>query len=94
MTVHNSKGQAAPFDYSVVGKDGTGDCFFWTTEPPTAEGWYWCYFPNASDPFSCLPILFDSNNEPWVDSDDRWQLQFVSHWLGPLPVPAPPTEGE
>jgi hypothetical protein len=62
----------------------------WTTNPPTEDGWYWCYFAGAHEPLHCLPILLDQNREPWVDSEDNWQLQRITHWLGPLPIPDPP----
>lgn len=75
-------------------KEGERNDKQWTTEPPKQEGQYWCYFPKAHEPLFCLPILLDANGNPWVDSDDRWQLQKVTHWLGPLPAPEPPSEGE
>jgi hypothetical protein len=62
----------------------------WTTDPPTVGGWYWLYFKSAGTPLHCLFVQLDQWGDPWVDSDDIWAFENVTHWLGPIPTPEPP----
>ena len=81
-----------PSDYDFMGLQ-------WTTEPPTREGWYWAI--NKDDREIWLYRVFRADHggndkplEAWVDQYESMRLSDFSHWLGPLPVPAPPSEGE
>ena len=60
----------------------------WTTDPPTEPGWYWIHFPSGA--VECAKIdVINSNGIP-IEFADRWALERVTHWLGPLPTPEPP----
>lgn len=71
----------------------------WTTDKPTRPGWYWVYVPRLKTVFcmeteiipACDWIQFVYH----VDGYD-WESDFeptdVSHWVGPLELPKPPTE--
>jgi hypothetical protein len=60
----------------------------WTTTPPTQAGWYWVVADG-----SLIPIVLHVRI---LESGDRYNgdynLDHVTHWLGPLPVPEPPEE--
>jgi hypothetical protein len=72
----------------------------WTTTPPTQEGWYWAM--SVDDDDSPQVVIVDKNLGTEKDKhplivgavyvQDEWQLSLFTHWLGPLPVPAPPKE--
>lgn len=73
----------------------------WTTTPPTEPGWYW-----ATERHVALPkIVFarhvgtldGGKGKPIFSIDEDGDIHSVfeyTHWLGPLPVPEPPKEGE
>ena len=65
----------------------------WTVTLPTEPGWYWA----TETPGAEVGILFVTKDayDDLVAYDWRcisYRLSDLSHWLGPLPVPAPPTE--
>jgi hypothetical protein len=84
-----------PFDYSVIGVRDRDKFMYWTTTPPTVEGWYWA-----------LDVLFQHIEPVYVEwsipdrkfivnqmrNGKEMELSDFSHWLGPLPVPEPPNE--
>ena len=72
----------------------------WTTEPPEQGGWFWASIRYASGRYQRI-IFIDKNQTYYapVDWDDERrehisQLGEDVYWLGPLPVPEPPTESE
>jgi hypothetical protein len=67
----------------------------WTKEPPTQEGWYWVRGPR--DGF----MIVQYYNKKRVikaliagagGNIHYGELKLITHWLGPLPVPEPPTK--
>lgn len=79
--------------------DENSTVFQWTTEPPTQEGWYWFRASGfmQSGMFTELSYVSVMNGvvsfKPLIDGyewDHEYEVEDVTHWLGPLPVPAPP----
>lgn len=64
----------------------------WTAEPPTQEGWYWASPGIHRVDCEIVWVIRQSNGE-LVISGDEWNepLDVIKHWLGPLPVPEPPS---
>jgi hypothetical protein len=67
----------------------------WETTPPTQEGWYWVRGPR--DGF----MIVQYYNKKRVikaliagagGNIHYGELKLITHWLGPLPVPEPPTK--
>jgi hypothetical protein len=66
----------------------------WTTKTPTQEGWYWVYVYNRIELVKFIEHLGIDWN---VYADDGvlaipFVVTDISHWLGPLPMPEPPTK--
>ena len=62
--------------------------FGWTTEPPTVEGWYWARHEVTKE--IVMTQVCQITSDYWTtENGPIWQF---THWLGPLPVPEPPTE--
>lgn len=64
----------------------------WTTEPPTQEGLYFACSENGVE-----ITHYRGRNETDVgimDIEWRYPLSAFTHWIGPLPVPEPPSEDE
>lgn len=83
----------------IKGFDGLGEVILqWQTASPTREGWYWAktkrgiYCARLAQDIG-LPekLYFESVNMYWEEGMEWFD---ITHWLGPLPEPAPPTEGE
>ena len=70
------------FDYSIIDVHGQGDCFYWTTDPPTKEGWYWCFHPSFPP-----TIMHSAYSVIGYDGPGFYQH---THWIGPLPFPVRP----
>ncbi len=72
--------------------------FKWTTEPPTAEGWYWArrVFTEGNEKQKEIQLYY-FNGSIWLFSPDDYEYtpnsENFTHWLGPLPIPEPP-QGE
>lgn len=67
----------------------------WRTKPPTEPGTYWV--KNDAAVFSVC--IADSYTGLSVFLTHYWLHEFIeeykpTHWLGPLPIPEPPTKGE
>jgi hypothetical protein len=86
------------FDYSVMTKDKTSNCYFWTDEQPTEEGLYRyaIQYPNGGV-FSCWWEVVDGGgylgiqNENYVEPlNECIDPEGKSKWLGPLPAPKSP----
>lgn len=64
----------------------------WTMVPPTVNGWYWCVSGVGDIEMGCLYIeSVDGEVFFWV-GNDNCKLSDFTHWLGPLPKPAPPPD--
>lgn len=67
----------------------------WKTEPPTVEGWYWAADGDGKSP-RIAEVFYSSGHRLYADFTDENipapldQFPEITHWLGPLPVPAPP----
>ena len=60
----------------------------WTTETPTVEGWYWARHEVTKE--IVMTQVCQITSDYWTtENGPIWQF---THWLGPLPVPEPPTE--
>jgi hypothetical protein len=92
--------------HSIQRKIGDGDghivvdghkVITWTTEPPTVEGDYFVWAKDDAyfriptivkvvdvEPNTITPVL-----TLWFGGHE-YNLDRVTHWLGPLPVPEPP----
>lgn len=70
----------------------------WTTEPPTQEGWYWVRWTARHRDVIIVQVLQSAEGEglvAWVGGADKpFALSYFHPWLGPLPEPEPPSEGE
>jgi hypothetical protein len=66
----------------------------WTTEPPTQEGWYWALVDRKNPTPSIVHVVSAfSHGKLFIEiGREEEPLDWYSHWLGPLPVPEPPTE--
>lgn len=74
----------------------------WTTEPPTEGGTYWAWVHVENRSGKSYPQVIDiyihegEIHIDWPVSGYEWDPNFevkdITHWLGPLPVPEPPTE--
>lgn len=70
--------------------------FQWKTAPPTVDGWYWVSADWRDDAFQVFvdTTHLQSKIIVWVAGSDVWsEIEEFTHWLGPLPVPAPPKDG-
>jgi hypothetical protein len=71
----------------------------WTTTPPTVEGWYWAKIKPSKDTLDFTPDRYCVYVRHDVDAWEAWcipfeynlSLNYFTHWLGPLPLPEPPT---
>ena len=80
----------ADYHYEIAtGYDGGGDTheiLYWTTEPPTVDGWYWV--PNGEAEREIvrveLPDVFRNG------TDVAHNVSEFTHWMGPLPEPEKP----
>lgn len=67
----------------------------WTTTPPTEEGWYWAVHALEGE---IVAVKFVGGGlVTWggwnIDQTaTSASVSDFTHWLGPLPVPEPPTE--
>ena len=92
------------YGFPVVEIDGAKMLYGnWTTEPPTQEGLYWITFKVGGEWIEPTDIRFVLSDGKIKElADDKITVDFpsaffaFSDWrlLGPLPVPAPPSEGE
>lgn len=65
----------------------------WTTESPTKPGWYWAMYLDTEPWIVRVAKDKDGILKWWEDGVSRsWDLDTVSYWMGPLPVPEPPKE--
>jgi hypothetical protein len=74
----------------------------WTTEPPTQVGYYWVYNKDIGRTWAFMVEVHAvgaentklANELVARDSFGRRDrpLSEFTHWLGPLPMPEPPTE--
>lgn len=68
----------------------------WTTEPPTEPGWYWARHANQKRLPGAIVVEIGAGLDgglyayPAGEGHHGWDMQMFTHWLGPLPVPAPP----
>jgi hypothetical protein len=64
----------------------------WTTTPPTEEGWYWVR--NVKGKIWCEEVFKKDGVMCWWSEDENTFnsiiLDYITHWLGPLPIPEPP----
>lgn len=70
--------------YKVQGMDAyeADKLFFeWTTEPPTEAGWYW---------IRAKVIGHEVVGVAQYPYTSNVNIDKITHWLGPLPIPAPP----
>jgi hypothetical protein len=74
-------------EYKSVGERSVLE---WTTEPPKAEGYFWARQEVSGEIFIVNVIKLASD----YLTTDAGPLHNFTHWLGPLPVPQPPSEGE
>jgi len=62
----------------------------WTTTPPTDPGWYWA--KNKYERVSIVRLDFIHGPVVWSVGEDGYNLpEQFTHWIGPLPIPEPPT---
>lgn len=69
----------------------------WTTELPTQPGWYWVWLHADNDRTAFVVELESVDGvlswDAYYDMPPWTNLSAIgSHWIGPLPVPAPPKE--
>jgi hypothetical protein len=68
----------------------------WTTTPPTEPGWYWAaiWRPDVDDIREVVRVVSPNGRLLVVmaGTDEVFQLGEFTHWLGPLPIPAPPVD--
>jgi hypothetical protein len=69
----------------------------WTTTPPTEEGWYWVdtsQWANRGVPEVVEVRLIEDKGLRAFETGDDVGIAVSAYelWLGPLPVPEPPTE--
>jgi hypothetical protein len=73
----------------------------WTTETPTVEGWYWFRVKSGTSESSITELSYIEIRggracfAPLVNGyefDDDYEMSDITHWLGPIPAPEPPTE--
>jgi hypothetical protein len=75
----NWKEKIDKWDVSLEFADGL-TALNWTTEPPTAEGWYWVYKKGGAPTIKeyrgvVVDVYFPD-----------------TYWLGPIPIPDPPKD--
>lgn len=63
----------------------------WTTETPTQEGWYWVVNGNKEMEIVKVYKTCEGLYVWTVTSEKDFELKDFSMWLGPLPIPEPPT---
>ena len=79
----------------------------WTTEKPAQAGWYWvmayelCYgspYPGHKPELHCVKveasrygISFDIPYDG-CEAESTIRPEHVTHWMGPIPQPEPPTK--
>jgi hypothetical protein len=94
------------YEYVIShGKHGVTpeDCktLTWTTETPTVEGWYWFRVKSGTSESSITELSYIEIRggracfAPLVNGyefDDDYEMSDITHWLGPIPAPEPPTE--
>lgn len=81
------------YEYMVIDGDKPKrqlHTFKWTTEPPTAEGFYWVRVRNNRTGETETDMQYLGGEHGYTVPD----LSSATHWLGPLPVPEPPYEDE
>ncbi len=61
----------------------------WSTDPPTEDGWYWCYAEAGVYQSARLQLHNVDANEQRARRGDKPMSDFT-HFLGPLPKPEPP----
>jgi hypothetical protein len=67
----------------------------WTTTPPAEPGYYWAWAvgPQVRRPVVVLVERPAAPAGPWLvvgpGTGQVFRLQDFTHWLGPLPWPAP-----
>jgi hypothetical protein len=68
----------------------------WTTTPPTEPGHYWTWNTTWHSRPAMVHVYF-SHQRGWEGTlraalnGSFYTLDEFTHWLGPLPIPAPPT---
>jgi hypothetical protein len=91
------------FGFPVAKFDGyTVGMLRWTTETPTDGGTYWAWVCVKNRDSKAYPQIIDiyihegEIHIAWPVSGYEWDPDFevkdITHWLGPLPVPEPPTD--
>jgi hypothetical protein len=58
----------------------------WTTTPPTVEGWYWVKHEADNE---IIMTQVCKLTDDYLTTENG-PLYIFTHWLGPLPAPAPP----
>ena len=85
------------YDYKASSPKCTRE-LMWTTTPPTQEGWYWVRWTARTREPILIQVLrdeVDGDLVAWVaGAPQPFALSYFHPWLGPLPVPEPPTEAE
>ena len=67
---------------------------FWSTTSPQVEGLYRAKDIHGNIEWVKVHQIVDNHfMVQEFDSDSVYRVEMYTHWLGPLPVPAPPTEG-
>ncbi|HEU4340995.1 MAG TPA: hypothetical protein VFU31_05440 [Candidatus Binatia bacterium] len=95
LTVHGVYKDMSPrsFDYSIHVSPDDSHHYFWTTEPPKEPGVYWAL---DGDKPRIAEVLYSYGDQLCADFTDEnvptplSKVDWISHWLGPLPVPDPP----
>ena len=67
----------------------------WTTEPPKEPGYFWAMSPlRQIEPRTIVEIRETENGLRAYATGNNYgyPLDMFTHWLGPLPVPEPPTD--
>ena len=78
----------------------------WTTKPPTVPGWYWVYTHRkglrrygihiASFQYGVnkIPLVQIYSESVDIRKEPKRYDRVIDYWLGPLPIPEPPTKGK
>lgn len=64
----------------------------WTTTPPTAPGWYWAADAGRTPIIVIVAESAKGLRAFFISDDESFDLDYWSHWLGPLPEPEMPKE--
>jgi hypothetical protein len=65
----------------------------WTSEKPTAPGWYWWREVEASDRFTAV-IHWDASDSVFIDGCRYSKETFNGQFAGPIPEPTDASEDD